>query len=621
MKRHRFTTLFLAFCLAASLGAGGAGAVEQDTALETIRALGIMAGDDSGSLNLSAPVTRAQFVTMMTAASPYKGTVGEGSGVSLFKDVKSGYWGGGYIKLAVEQGWMSGYVDGTFRPDSQITLEEACTALLKLLGYDSASLAGSYPEAQLTKAASVGLRDDLTAVRGQVLTRQDCVYLFYNLLVSDTSAGAVYGATLGYTVTNGQVDYSTLVSNDTKGPYVADGGMISLPFSTDGATVYRDGSASSLSAVQNYDVYYYNANLRTVWVYSRRVSGTLTGVSPSAASPSSVTVAGLTYELGTSTAVYKCSSQGSFTTGDVVTLLLGMNGEVVDVVSSAQAESVSYGTVVSSRKVSSTSASSAASATVQVETKVACTDGTLRTFYTTSGPYSAGKLVSAWVDGSGTTIKALQNKSLSGSVNSAGTSFAGYQFADGVEILDTDGEGSYARIYPSRLAGARLSDSHVRYYTLDGNGDIDRLILEDATGDVFDYVYITSAQNNSTDTSTSAAYSYFQDGQLTSLNSSAVFSVSTGGAALIVRDGSVKGMRQLNSVNLTQLGALYAMAGNQRYDLDEEVQVILRGTGSAGYYTADLSEIDTEQYSLKAWYDNLGYPAGGRVRVIVATPK
>lgn len=517
------------------MGAGGAGAVEQGTALETIRALGIMAGDDSGNLNLSAPVTRAQFVTMMTAASPYKGTVGEGNGVSLFKDVKSGYWGGGYIKLAVEQGWMSGYVDGTFRPDSQITLEEACTALLKLLGYDSSSFAGSYPEAQLTKAASVGLRDDLTADRGQVLTRQDCVYLFYNLLVSDTSAGAVYGATLGYTVTNGQVDYSTLVSNDTKGPYVADGGKISLPFSTDGVTVYRDGSASSLSAVQNYDVYYYNANLRTVWVYSRRVSGTLTGVSPSAASPSSITVAGLTYELGTSTAVYKCSSQGSFTTGDVVTLLLGMNGEVVDVVSSAQAESVSYGTVVSSRKVSSTSA------TVQVETKVACTDGTLRTFYTTSGPYSTGKLVSASVDGSGTTIKALQNKSLSGSVNSAGTSFAGYHFADGVEILDTDGEGSYARIYPSRLAGARLSGSHVRYYTLDSSGDIDRLILEDATGDVFDYVYITSAQNNSTDTSTSAAYSYFHDGQLTSLNSSAVFSVSTGGAALIVRDGSVKG--------------------------------------------------------------------------------
>ena len=72
---------------------------------------------------------------MMTAASSYKDSIGEGSGVSLFKDVKSDHWASEYIRLAVEQGWMSGYVDGTFRPDEQITLEEACTALLKMLGY------------------------------------------------------------------------------------------------------------------------------------------------------------------------------------------------------------------------------------------------------------------------------------------------------------------------------------------------------------------------------------------------------------------------------------------------------------------------------------------------------
>src|SRR5699024_4694522 len=113
---------------------------------------------------------------------------------------------------------------------------------------------------------------------------QDCVMLFYNLLVSDDSSGTVYGTTLGYTVTNGEVDYSTLVTADTKGPYVASANKsLSLPFSTSGATIYRNGALSSLSAVQEYDVYYYNENLRTVWVYSDKVSGTLTAVSPSSA--------------------------------------------------------------------------------------------------------------------------------------------------------------------------------------------------------------------------------------------------------------------------------------------------------------------------------------------------
>ena len=597
-----------------TVGAGAAG----DAKLETIRALGILNGDGTGNLNLSSSVTRAQFVTMMTAASVYQDSVGDGSGVSLFKDVKSDHWASQYIRLAVEQGWVSGYVDGTFRPDNAVTLEEACTALLKLLGYDSSSLAGSYPAAQMSKASALGLRDDLSAAQGQALTRQDCVTLFYNLLTSQTSTGAVYGTTLGYTITNGQVDYTTLVTADTKGPYVAEGGVVSVPFSTDGAVVYRDGAQSSLSAVQSYDVYYYNANLSTIWVYSNRVSGTLTAVAPSAAAPTSVTVSGVSYELGTVDAVYKCSSQGSFSTGDLVTLLLGMNGEVVDVISAADVEMTYYGVVVSSEKVSSTTAG-ASSATVQSQTVVACTDGVARTFYTGTGTYSVGRLVTVTVDDGGTSIQSMQNKSLSGTVNSAGTTFAGHAFAGSVEILDTDSDGGYVRIYPSRLAGTKLSSDDVVYYTLNENDEIDRLILRDVTGDTLRYVYITSAQESSENMNVSGSYTYWYNGQSASFSGSTVYNVSVGGAALVYEDGQLKSVKQLSSVTLTELGDLSAMAGNKKYLLAEDVTVILRQSGTGGYYAASLSEINTTDYTLKGWYDDLGYSAGGRIRVIVAT--
>ena len=138
-------------------------------------------------MNLSGNVTRAQFVKMMTAASTYRDSVGAGYGYSLFKDVKSDHWASEYIKLAVEQGWITGYVDGTFRPNNTVTLEEACTALLRMLGYDSSSLAGTFPTAQLSKASAVGLLDGMTATRGQKLTRSDCVSLFNNLLTAETS--------------------------------------------------------------------------------------------------------------------------------------------------------------------------------------------------------------------------------------------------------------------------------------------------------------------------------------------------------------------------------------------------------------------------------------------------
>lgn len=612
----------LAAALAVSMLTLSAGAVSQSTALETIQALGILAGDSQGNLNLSSAVTRAEFVTMMTAASSYKDTVGSGYGVSLFKDVKSSHWASEYIRLAVEQGWMTGYTDGTFRPGRTITLEEACTALLRLLGYDASSLAGSFPTAQLSKAGAVGLLDDVTAKQGQTLTRQDCVTLFYHLLLADTRAGAVYGTTLGYTVKNNEVDYATVVSADTKGPYVADnGGGLTLPFTP--TAVYVDGALSGQSQVKQYDVYYYNAALRTVWVYTDRATGTLTDLSPSKTAPTSATVAGVTYSIGSSTASYKLSSQGQFSQGDVVTVLLGMDGDIVDVVSAQNSETTYYGVVIASTKAASSSSTSSSSTTsAQAQTQVACSDGTVRTFYHSGGAQSVGKLVSVAVTQSGTTLSAISRRSLSGTVNSAGTRFAGYSFADNVEILDTDGDGGYARIYPSRLAGYSLTDDDVLFYSLDSSGSIDCLILDEATGDTYTYAFVTQATSKTDGSSLSGSYTYLQNGQSHSVSGQQTYSVKVGGARLTFSDnGSLKGMRQLSSVNLTGLTSLTATAGSSKYALAEDVTVLLRDGSQQGYYPTTLSAVNSTDYSLVGWYDNQGASAGGRIRILVATKK
>ena len=612
----------LAAALAVSMLTLPAGAVSQSTALETVRALGILAGDRQGNLNLSSAVTRAEFVTMMTAASSYKDTVGSGYGVSLFKDVKSSHWASEYIRLAVEQNWMTGYTDGTFRPGRTITLEEACTALLRLLGYDASSLAGSFPTAQLSKAGAVGLLDDVTARQGQTLTRQDCVTLFYHLLLAETKAGAVYGATLGYTIKNNEVDYATVVSADTKGPYVADnGGGLTLPFTP--TAVYVDGALSDQSQVKQYDVYYYNSGLRTGWVYTDLASGTLTDLSPSKTAPTSATVAGVTYSIGSSTASYKLSSQGQFSQGDVVTVLLGMDGDIVDVVSAQNSETTYYGVVIASTKAASSSSTSSSSTTsAQAQTQVACSDGTVRTFYHSGGAQSVGKLVSVAVTQSGTTLSAISRRSLSGTVNSAGTRFAGYSFADNVEILDTDGDGGYARIYPSRLAGYSLTDDDVLFYSLDSNGSIDCLILDEATGDTYTYAFVTQATSKTDGNSLSGSYTYLQNGQSHSISGQQTYSVKVGGARLTFSDnGSLKGMRQLSSVNLTGLTSLTATAGSSKYALAEDVTVLLRDGSQQGYYPTTLSAVNSTDYSLVGWYDNQGASAGGRIRILVATKK
>lgn len=619
MKR-RAISLLLAACMLCGLLTVGASAASstQTGAVETVKALGIMVGDESGNMNLTGNVTRAQFVKMMTAASSYKDSIGAGYGYSLFKDVKSDYWASEYIKLAVEQGWITGYVDGTFRPNNTVTLEEACAALLRMLGYDSSSLAGSYPTAQLSKASAVGLLDGMSATQGQKLTRSDCVTLFNNLLTAENSDGNVYAVTLGYTVTNGEVDYSTLVAADTKGPFVSDNGSVELPFGTQNVTVYYDGASSTLSAVENYDVYYYNTNLRTVWVYHERVTGTITALSPSKTAPTAVTVAGNEYEITTSAAAYKLSTQGEYQQGDVVTLLLGMNGDVVDVVSATAASTSGtyYGVVVSSEKDGGDSDS----ASVRNIVQVACTDGSVRTFYTNSSA-SVGRLVTVTADEDGASIRALSNKSVSGTVNSAATKLGTLEFADNVEILDTDSDGGYVRIYPSRLAGVKLSDSDVRYYELDKNGDISRMILNKVTGDTATYGFITSAQSYSGDMSVSGSYQYIIDGKAGTISSaSQSFNVEEGGAAFHYdTEGNVTSIKNLESVKITSLYDLYVTADSERYELASEVQVLLKSGDD--YYASSLSAINTKEYQLTGWYDDQGYSAGQQIRVIVAVEK
>ena len=148
----RFIAALLAGGMLAGLGAPALAAEQpQATVEQAVRLLGVMNGDENGDMNLEGLVTRAQFAKMMVAASSYKDSVGQTSGVSPFRDVTRDHWAAGYVKLAADNGWVNGYTDGTFRPNENIRTEECAAALLRLLGYGPADLTGAYPDAQLSK--------------------------------------------------------------------------------------------------------------------------------------------------------------------------------------------------------------------------------------------------------------------------------------------------------------------------------------------------------------------------------------------------------------------------------------------------------------------------------------
>ena len=481
----------LAFLLAVSIAVSVlvlpvSAASINNTALQTAITLGaVPTGQELG-----ANVTRGAFAKMLVSFSTYRESVdAQGTVGTLYRDVPGTSQWAPYIRIAVQQGWMNGYTDGSFRPDNTVTLEEACAAVLKLLSYKTTDLTGSFPQAQLNKAQQIGLRDQLTCTQGQAMTYEQSTLLLYNALRANTASGSAYGSSLGFTVSNGQVDTSSVLLKSRKGPFVAEEGT-QLPFTP--VSVYRNDKTSASAELNKYDVYYYSESLQTVWIYTRRAAGRITAVSPSASAPTALTVAGSTYSLGSSAVASKISSLNGGGVGEIVTLLLGMDNEVADVITGEEADSVFYGVVQTATR----SLVEDNGADVLQKISVMCTDGITRTVnIDKSLNYPTGWLVEISVTPEGEQVTAIDSKSVSGTINDTATALGDYALADDVQILETTSEGLAGTVRPSRIAGTKLNALTVRYYTLNEQGQIDRLILNDVTGDLWKYGVLDDVKN------------------------------------------------------------------------------------------------------------------------------
>ena len=97
-------------------------------AVSTLANIGAITGCGDGTFQPRKSITRAEFVTILT------GIYGENTSKGMpFSDVgRSWYYDA--VATAYANGWVSGYTDGTFRPNQTITRAEAVVILNSVLG-------------------------------------------------------------------------------------------------------------------------------------------------------------------------------------------------------------------------------------------------------------------------------------------------------------------------------------------------------------------------------------------------------------------------------------------------------------------------------------------------------
>ncbi len=763
--KNKIISLILALCLCVPFvpvsAATNTANYDENNAVTLSKTLNIMVGDENGDMHLDSFVSRAEFTKIAVAMSQYRNMVPTSGTTSVFTDCTFRHWASPYVRVAVTNGMMNGYPDGTFRPDNTVLLEEAATVLLKLLGYTTDDFGTSWPYGQIGIATNAHVLDNVTAGVGAELTRRDVLKLIYNTLIAQPKGGqssdkylqkldcnlyedAVIiatndensGVTAGYVLTSagsfkigndfdhsligrkgdlivknsdyaafmqsvqtvqknvvysklddsiityhdgvmtsfkqdssvtvyedtnkttygavksslttgdtiylmkdagGNVDYMTVVKDNLDGPYTATGSGYLDKFSADSSmTVMRDGVKASRSDVSANDIVYYLKDINAVFAYSRKVTGVYEKATPNKDMPNSVTVSGTEYTLESAAAFDKLSSNGSCKYGDTVTLLMGKDGQIADVLTAAaqtSSESLAGYLVATGTKEFD---NSDGDRYTSVYANLIQPDGTLLEVITDKN-YSSyiNRAMTVKFSGGVARLNVVSSgNSVSGAADAAAMKIGSSSVAEDVQILDVttstdDNPGSYTRVYMQRLDGVSISSSQVMYFEKNSAGKISKLILNNVTGDAFEYGIVTNVTTSSSGggAMSTTMRQYTCDAGGKTYTSSINYGGAITGAApagFAVSNGSINSIVKLTAAGqVTEVGdGTVTISGSDVLVSDKVVVYKYSGTSDRTFTIMPLSELRTNlsSYSVTAYRDKTE-ARGGRVRVLLAKTK
>lgn len=169
------------------------------TAVDFITGQGIVSGYPDGTYRPNRTINRAEFTKIIVGAGLDYDPGQDPSGFDIyqpvglsFSDIEAGAWYIPYLRKAVENGIISGYPDGTFKPSAEINLVEASKILVKTLEVATQEPKGGewYSEYIEALTGSNFIPSSFTYL-SQTVTRGEMAEMVWRILEGKTSQSAV----------------------------------------------------------------------------------------------------------------------------------------------------------------------------------------------------------------------------------------------------------------------------------------------------------------------------------------------------------------------------------------------------------------------------------------------
>ena len=449
---------------------------------------------------------------------------------------------------------------------------------------------------------------------------------------------------------SGQLDYIYMSAG---GAVVSDDNVLvaknkpsgtSNPFASlsDGKTpqIFKNGIPADLTDLRQYDVGTYDAGSNTLFVSDLKLTGLYENAYPNSNAPSTVTVMGA--ELNVLPSAIPDLAQ--FKVGDRMTLLLTTTGQVAGAVSTDVAKSNAVGVA----KVTAGGEGSDGTA------EITLLDGLITLKGSTTGSEKLNGCLVTVSSGRRDylSLSRVNGKGASGILNLTTNRVGTKALSEGARFFEQVGNGELVEIERSDITVDTVPANKITYVGYDWAGRVDKLVLDDVTGDRYDYgmIYYRPAgpqdvENAVPDPDTGKVPQTYQNGEIRVTNGA----TGEGGISYVV--GSVEGAKSgryggiagsLDTLNgkhrLAGYVPLTSADGIRRSQIDtstmvlttnemvlpisSQVQIYSEATG--GWYTVskDASAKDNLERALAFSNDMTVYydrtpGEGGKVRIIV----